>query len=718
MDSFVFYGPGGASPVQLGSWVRADPGPDFDTAALLKAALIEAPFNEGALAWESSGVRRMRFPLIVGSAADAGGLTNTESLLRRNARPSAFIDLQPEGIPSSEAVRFDVLAGRWKPDYSIFHQRISRRLGWLELDVKPYGYWPTWITLASVASVGLPGTLAVPGASVIGDAPGLGRIVVQPTVATQYPAGSWAADMVAWTLGHTPSIVAFWPAASLGSAMVASLTGDLFAPASQAWSVFPNPSQAGYAQLLVATIPTALTGAYSGRLRVFAHAQLTPSTFPWRLAVDAAALPAAALASSGAVATLPPALAPATWLPNATPAYHIVDLGEISYPAAPAGLPHAGLIRLWAAPATSPGGLATPLLKIAALHLMAADTAGVAARGLAQPSISPAAAAPTSGRITVDTDSRSLVVGAAAPNLATSIPLGDALQHLVGGFPYVTPSVNRIDLLTGSRRYMATRGGGPSYPIVVASDAPKAWFRFEETAGPTWIDSRGSWHGSYTLAPYLAGSGAVDRGARFGAASQLALVPSILGPVATSWTIEMWLGRYGGSIGRDILFQGDEAGAGNLLYIKAQPTVNGLMIFGLDGDGGSGDVQVASAFPGDTDHHHFAFTWTYSTRTMAVWRDAALLASGVVVSTYKASGPIAVGANLDAGPERNLRGLVDELAFYHGTALGSGIIASHYAAASLLQIPSGLEHQLVRTAPYFAAASLQYRPRFQFLKGL
>jgi hypothetical protein len=98
--------------------------------------------------------RRMSIPLLVGSGA-WGSLTQVESLLRLCARPGGVVDIQPDS--EAQAVRFDVISGRWEEEYSTPENRALRRKGTLHLDCMPYGYLPTWILLASTASVALPG---------------------------------------------------------------------------------------------------------------------------------------------------------------------------------------------------------------------------------------------------------------------------------------------------------------------------------------------------------------------------------------------------------------------------------------------------------------------------------------------------------------------------------------------------------------------------------
>lgn len=454
MDDLILTGAAGTA-LNVGSWLRADPGPDFDEEALVRPEWSEHPFREGgALAFTQSGVRRFRFPLLLRSGASLT-LTGVESTLRALAQPGAYVDLGLGGVATGDRVRFDVRAGRLRPEYHVRHNEAGVRLASLELDVDPFGYLPTMILLASAASVGLPGRLAVPGGSVIGDAPGWARVVIAPTTGTSYPAGTWLTDMVAWSLGGRPSFVGYWPAASVASAMTATLAGDAFAPASQALRFYPNPSLSVYTQLGRLEIPAGLEPAYRGRFRLTAFAQLTPSQpYPWMLTADVApALNAGALASAGPVATLPPAcggVQEESW--SASPGYVILDLGEVTVPPVASGVPQPVQIRVWAKSAAlaTVGNATTPIIGIAGLHLLpAGPDHGHLPRGLAQPT----QLTPSVGRLELAAapPGRALIAAPTGP-LATSVPVADALTHYRGAFPAVTASTVQLDLLAGSRK--------------------------------------------------------------------------------------------------------------------------------------------------------------------------------------------------------------------------------------------------------------------------
>jgi hypothetical protein len=197
VDSYLLQGPNG-TVINLGSWIVADAGQlDFGARDLIKALYAEnAAAEGGVLAFETANVRRMVFPVRLASSAflPTGGLAGIESAVRLAARPGAVIDLMPEGVATGDAVRFDVLAGRYEESFDLRISRAGRRDGLVKLDVMPFGYLPTTILLASVASIGLPGVLAIPNASIFGDVPGLARVVIQPSSPTGFGGATWLPD--------------------------------------------------------------------------------------------------------------------------------------------------------------------------------------------------------------------------------------------------------------------------------------------------------------------------------------------------------------------------------------------------------------------------------------------------------------------------------------------------------------------------------------------
>jgi hypothetical protein len=474
----VLYSPAGSS-FQLGSYViYENPGPDFGETGLMVPRFAINPAVEGGVRTHREiGIRRFTIPMRVASSAaytDAQAL----SLIRLYADKGGYIDIQNEGMASSESVRFDIEDGRFELSYNPFLNRIDRQAGNLLLDVQPYGYWPTMILLASAASVGLPGTLAISGAgSIFGDVPGLAQVEITPTVATVYPSygtSTWVSDMIAWSLGARASFTARLHGGSLlGVAAwgTASIVGDQYATGSQAMEMaVGGRSTFGISGGFV--IPSALEPAFRGRHHVFALVNIRPSQgFPVFMSADVAAAgeanpPRIAMGSAAPVATI---WAHGDWVNSSlgtpSPAYQIADLGEITIPPVASGRQAQQTIRLWTKPATTTL-IPTQYMRVDSIYLLPVDApAGVAAR-----------------RIKVA--SWALDIGPSQPKLefnaiagenrlwdvAASQPFGP-IANYNGLPPRVGASTLQLDLLGGQRRRNAVSVAGQEDPLVRGGNA-------------------------------------------------------------------------------------------------------------------------------------------------------------------------------------------------------------------------------------------------------
>lgn len=451
-DSIVLRGPLSPSPIQLGSYLMADPGPDYGSADLQQRLITSNPMTVGGrLAYESFGPRAFNLPLRLAS----GGLSlpALESLVRFNARSGGYVDIQPLNVASSEAVRFDVLSGRWEPDYDLHMNRHSRRMGWLRLDVQPFGYWPTWITL--VASAGQPAPFTQAFTASFGDAPFKpARLVIDPPLLpTAMPSGPpggpdppdpWICDYVSWAIHPTFNADLARPSYSgllipatkfsvagilAGGANAASLIADAFA-SQMSPSVLTTAQLPGGSALspqLIAVIGHDLLPD-SGRFRVYAWAKLGPSgPPPGRLA--AAVLDqsfggwgggpgvAGVLPTYSAVATVIPECFPVassfnnpssgTWGSLASNAYGFYDLGVVSMPDAGAipsefgGGTYSQVSPLWLffGRGSWSTGNPTSVIKVAGVYLHPLDGPnGIMPKGLAFPTSGyGAAGAPANG---------------------------------------------------------------------------------------------------------------------------------------------------------------------------------------------------------------------------------------------------------------------------------------------------------------------------------
>lgn len=452
-DSYVLTSPQG-STYDLASYIDlSGDGPDFGDEAMAAHYAENPAADGGMLSFESIGIRTMRFPILVASAVTPSGLLERESQLRLAARPGATLDVTLFGYDQANpAVRFDVQTGRYKPAYRVRENMVGVRRGVLELDTPPYGYWPTSIVLASVASIGIPGKLDIPNASLIGDVPGLGEIkIVQfGAPATNYPAGTWRPDLLGWSFGGRANFTALWGGASLALAddiSTGSTVGDVFAPASQGRQVVPSQNLGAWKQAVGVNIGGGLEPAYRGRHRLFAWAKLGPSQhLPWYVTGDVTLSPLTALASEAPIATLPPAVAsgsPGAWGAQPSPAYTLLDLGEIDIGGFASVASSAPLVRLWISPATSNVGVATTTITFGGAYFLPVDTAaGVIPRGLVVPTTQ--ATAYENPHIKLSAIEKTVA-------LQPGGYVADLMAHYRGALPVIGASVTQLNLIGGER---------------------------------------------------------------------------------------------------------------------------------------------------------------------------------------------------------------------------------------------------------------------------
>lgn len=502
-DNYYLTSPQGTQ-VNLGSWLDAEKGIDFGAKDVLKQEYAENSLVEGRrFAYEHAGARRMSFPLLAASGGAGLSLDALHAVLSRSARPGAYIDLKPDGVPTAEMVRFDIVGGQVKlDDYSVHLQRVARRRLTVELETQPYGYWPTAILLASSASVGLPGSLKIPGSSMIGDIPGRARIVVSPTIATQYGAPTWMPDFVAWGMGvasFTP-----WQPAITGKFTTftnppGSVTGDQYAPASQAviLAMGTVASLGVFSKVAELAFSTFYDLSYRGRFRVFLLAQVGPSQAqPWRLSVDVNSgysNAARAMASSAPLATLAPPVAsgtPGAFGAQPSPGYTILDCGEVGVFPGPVASTDSveHRFRVWAAPATTNVGVPSPFLKIAGLFLQPlADDSGVMPRGLVTPTIAAGTQNTQRGRRMIFDNYRLKTafvgdqIGGAEIDENSDFWHAAGIPFYVGHLPRIVATTTSLALLGGVRKIAASTSdpvawAGSLYAQVAVHYQPQ--FRF------------------------------------------------------------------------------------------------------------------------------------------------------------------------------------------------------------------------------------------------
>jgi hypothetical protein len=474
MDNLILYRADGASSFNLGSWLRADPGPDFGETDLLKANFSENPAAEGAeLAFETVNHRPFTIPLRIASHSAWGGLQGAEAQLRQLARPGAYIDLQLDGVASAEAVRFDVIAGRYEVTHDVrMAQQLDRREGTLKLDVQPFGYWPTMILLASSASVGLPGSLDIPNASIVGDVAGQAQVFVQPTVGTSYSSGTWFPDMLGWSLAGRPSLPGLlgggsWSTFGVGVG-VATRFADSLAPAATVFQQFYPVGATGWQGLAYWQVASALEPAFRGLFRTFAYVKWSPSTvlcakLTADVIPDTAFVPDRPIGSAAPVASLVPDGGGSMFV-SPSPGYQLLDLGLQSLPALASGQTSLSLLRLWFNAGTNTA--ATSVVTLGGVFLLPVDgAAGVVPAGLAQPTIYQINSSSKNNKFIADGVGQLLLHSRQVTgDVGTGYqPDYNMMSRHFGVFPAVGASTTRLDLIAGSRKWAAS---GATAPIV------------------------------------------------------------------------------------------------------------------------------------------------------------------------------------------------------------------------------------------------------------
>lgn len=337
-------------------------------------------------------------------AANASTSTRTqvtmlraESLLRLLGAPGGYIDIQPEGVASAESVRFDIIHGRWEPDYSVYHNRIGVRQGFLNLDVQPYGYWPTTIVIATAAALMSHQTLAIAGASIIGDAPVPLSVLFTPTDNGSYyvsqSSSLWYPDFLAWSVAGKPSFLPFLAGGSFNNIDQAGTpnigTWSPGRPDMKSWTA----TTADFKALGGYLIPSGLEPAYRGRFRAFVLANVNASVGNARyLTVDAVRETNAGMASSQPIASVAPGVASTGGVIGAygampSNAMQILDAGELTLPPNGSGIQQNYTIRIWDGAAS--GVTVSQRLDIAGVYLLPIDqrSGGVLPRGLVWPSM-------------------------------------------------------------------------------------------------------------------------------------------------------------------------------------------------------------------------------------------------------------------------------------------------------------------------------------------
>jgi hypothetical protein len=711
-DNYLLAGLG--TVLNLGSWLQAEPAPEFGTADLRRPEYSENAYTEGGvLAYQRSGVRTMTFPLLLASSGTYAGLDGLAAHIQDLAlSPGAYVDLMPHDVATAQAVRFDVVHGELRHrNYSPHVQRHHYRTYDLVLRTQPFGYLPTWITLASAASIGLPGVASIPAASIFGDAPGLVRLHVDATApANATQVGTWIPDVLAWSLAGRAALVNPMPGASWINALPGG-AGGYYANGNTLTGtsllVQFSPTHLGWTTMAYHTIASANELAARGRHRawLFAHGY-RHNIGGWnalQLSLDAVpeTTPSAPMGSAAQIATMMP--------PQASNSdFEILDMGEITIPPLGSGIGQGCRLRLWFNKATY-AATSDVGFDFDGLWLQPLGPAGVMPRGLAWPDYT----TPSMGRFALDAYSRSALVGMPTGNLASVLPVRDALEFYRGDMPKVGGSAVRLDVLAAARRAESAT----AYIAEVLRDSPLFYYRMDETSGAQLTDLSGNArHGSYANAGSYNQPGAFDvaneRAHFFDGSADMARAGShtALNPAASSWTIEYWATRQK-SVSDDEIAVAHGTQAANYRTIQigwhseSATEVNGAIFYGHYADDLTASVGVT-----DPGWHHYVFSFNRASRLQSIWLDASCVATRRSATTVQSTGPFWFGnpSGIVGFSDVPFPGGLSEVAFYAGV-LPADRVRAHYEAGV------GASWLMTRPAPLRAAVSVQYRPRFSFI---
>ncbi|MEP7020375.1 MAG: LamG-like jellyroll fold domain-containing protein [Pseudonocardiales bacterium] len=223
-----------------------------------------------------------------------------------------------------------------------------------------------------------------------------------------------------------------------------------------------------------------------------------------------------------------------------------------------------------------------------------------------------------------------------------------------------------------------------TYDQAVQADAPVAYWRFGEAAGPTADDATGqgntaTYGSGVTLGQAGAVPGSTDTAATLNGGSATAATWSAANP--QSFSTELWF-KTGTLTGGELLsFGNDQNGASSNYDRNLYLSDNGRLTFGLY-NGGFHLIQTVAAYNNNTWHHVVA---TVGTDGMVLYVDGAVVGTNAQTSAQGYDGYWKVGGdNLNSWPDQptttQVTGSIDEVAIY-GSALTAADVTKHYSFA-------------------------------------
>lgn len=239
---------------------------------------------------------------------------------------------------------------------------------------------------------------------------------------------------------------------------------------------------------------------------------------------------------------------------------------------------------------------------------------------------------------------------------------------------------------------------GDAYSTAVLADGPIAYYRLDETSGPTMCDSssqanNGTYNGSNVT--YGVPGALLSSSDTAVAADGMPSTPGVIGtsnsnsPISgnESFTLEGWF-RSTGTTQNQALVDIGQAGTANAAGLAVWPTAgscdaNGSSI-AVDQYNGNNcwDTTTVGVNLFDQNWHYLAVTYDATTGTVTAYVDGQSLGGQLAVNSplNLAASPVRVGNWVDQIINQPYIGDADEVAVYP-TALSAARIAAHYAAA-------------------------------------
>lgn len=250
-----------------------------------------------------------------------------------------------------------------------------------------------------------------------------------------------------------------------------------------------------------------------------------------------------------------------------------------------------------------------------------------------------------------------------------------------------------------------------SYLSTVLADSPAGYWKLDDAAGTTAVDSSGNGHdGTYENTPTLGVTPLITTGnaVTFNGSTQDVAIPgnAAFNPLGAI-SLEAWI-KTGTAAVAVILAEQTGSGGGDkfLLRLEATHTI-GLTLWD---NGDNAHAYAGAVVVNNNARHHVV--GTYDGATMRVYIDGAAdgagLAIGMTLESATATFQIGVRKNNIGTRSNGFAGTIDEVAIYP-TALSAARVLAHYNAGistSQISAVDGLAYASVATVDALAVASV------------